>query len=169
MRPSQNNITLWCSLFSWVLIWKMCVCIYVYLLFCICGCGGSTLGSHTETACSSNPVVRKCSGLLLFFFLEGYSVHRRENCKDISSWLPLHCYISAQCLSTTTQQNHRGEIEEECWSPAGALEWMFYRWKDEKEMKQCPISMLIYIFLKCGYKILFLPCQFFLIIFNLTP
>lgn len=84
----------------------------------------------------------KCS--ISLFFLKVYSAYRRENCKDISSWLPLHCRISAESLSSTTQQKHRGGVmEEKWWSPAGAVVWMFYRWNDEKEMKPDSTPMLI--------------------------
>lgn len=86
----------------------MCVCIYVCLLFCICGCGGSTLGSHTETACSSNPVVRKCSGLFLSFFLRdiqdiGAKIAKifQVDCLYAAIFLP---NVSPPLLSKTTEE-----------------------------------------------------------------
>ena len=101
----------------------------------------------------------KCS-LSFFPPFKEYSAYRRENCKDISSWLPsLHDYISAERLSYNTRRKQRGgETEEKWWSPAAAVVWMFYRWKDEKEMKPCSTSMLI-LFLKYCFRILFSACQ----------
>lgn len=84
------------------------MCAYTFI-FCFASVG--VVAQHlalTETACSSNPVVRKCSGLFLSFFLRdiqyiGEKIAKifRVDCLYAAIFLPS---VSPPLLSKTTEE-----------------------------------------------------------------